>query len=146
MEPEWLTKARSEGRIKETLVSTARLTSDAASAGVTLPHEQLTEKQFQARVVGLAVANGWSVYHTHDSRRSQAGYPDLTLWRGKRLVFAELKKDHKSKPSAAQSATLAALANTGNEVYLWRPADWAQIVTVLIAQEALHDCDCGQRH
>ena len=53
---------------------------------------RITEAQFQARVVGIARENGFKVlrkdplqrpldlvYHTHDSRRSVPGFPDLVL-------------------------------------------------------------------
>ena len=43
----------------------------------------MTEAQFQEAVVQLARLTGWLVYHTFDSRRSQAGYPDLTLLKGR---------------------------------------------------------------
>src|SRR5688572_19177552 len=40
-----------------------------------------TERAFQAQVVKYARLMGWTAYHTHDSRRSQAGFPDLVLVR-----------------------------------------------------------------
>ncbi len=43
--------------------------------------EKLYEKPFQAQVVELARLSGWLTYHTHDSRRSQSGFPDLVLVR-----------------------------------------------------------------
>jgi hypothetical protein len=48
------------------------------------------EKQFQTAVVDMARWLGWSVYHTHDSRRSEPGFPDLVLV-SDRVIFAELK-------------------------------------------------------
>ncbi len=53
-----------------------------------------SEAAFQQQVVNLAGFYGWSlVYHTHDSRRSQPGFPDLVLVRAPELVFAELKAE-----------------------------------------------------
>ena len=49
----------------------------------------MTEDRWQALVVLEARARGWRVYHTHDSRRSAAGFPDLVLVRPPRVVFAE---------------------------------------------------------
>ena len=91
-----------------------------------------SEREFQGRVVDIARWNGWSVYSIPDSRRvTLAGYPDLTMWRGTRLVFAELKRE-KGKLRPAQEAVLAELRQLPNvEVYVWRPSDWIAI------QEAL---------
>ena len=54
---------------------------------------EMTEKDLQALVVGAADAGGWLVYHTHDSRRSPAGFPDLVLVRGTEVLFVELKSE-----------------------------------------------------
>ena len=73
-----------------------------------------------------SLLRGWRVYHTHDSRHSAAGFPDLVAVRDGRLVFAELKSDDpRSKPTREQRAWAAELdATECAEVYLWRPADW----------------------
>lgn len=65
----------------------------------------LTEAAFQKRVVGLARAYGWRIFHAPDNRPagprntvqatvgSEAiGFPDLVLVKPPRIVFAELKK------------------------------------------------------
>lgn len=85
-----------------------------------------SEAAFQRAVIEYAQLNGWAVYHTHFSRHSQAGYPDLTLVRGRRLVFAELKTAT-GRMSAEQQQWLNRLALTGVETFLWRPADWPVI-------------------
>lgn len=82
-------------------------------------------------MTALAKLRGWVWYHTHDSRRSPAGFPDLVLVRGRRLVFAELKREGE-KPTAEQQRWLDALAATGAvEAYLWRPSDWEEIEQTL---------------
>ena len=48
----------------------------------------MTEKEFQRLVVDYATLHGWMHYHTHDSRRSTPGFPDLVLVR-ERIIFAE---------------------------------------------------------
>lgn len=60
-------------------------------ASVVVNDERQSEKQFQARVVELARILGYSIYHTHDSRRSEPGFPDLVLVRPPRVLFVELK-------------------------------------------------------
>ena len=71
------------------MASTARkLQPDVAA----LASESLTnEAAFQVRVVRLLTQHGYAVYHTHDSRRSEAGFPDLLAIRGGRLLASELK-------------------------------------------------------
>ena len=91
--------------------------------------KKLTEKDFLAQVVRLARLLGWLAYHTHDSRRSAAGFPDLVLVRPGRLLFAELKV--RSTLTTDQEAWLAALAAAGAEVFVWTPDQWEQIEEVL---------------
>jgi hypothetical protein len=97
---------------------------------VSLALRPISEKAFLAQVRQLAHLLGWLCYHTHDSRRSQPGFPDLTLVRGSRLLFAELKTDT-GRVTAAQQQWLDALAAAGQEVYVWRPCDWAAIEAAL---------------
>jgi hypothetical protein len=49
------------------------------------------EAALQVRAVRAATDRGWRVYHTHDSRRSEPGFPDLVLCRPPRVLFVELK-------------------------------------------------------
>lgn len=53
----------------------------------------MKEAVLQAQIEQLARTLGWLVYHTHDSRRSQAGFPDLVLVhaRQRRVLWRELK-------------------------------------------------------
>lgn len=94
------------------------------------PCERISEKEFMAAVIALAKRNGWKVYHTYDSRKSEAGFPDLTLVRGDRLIFAELKTES-GTASAAQLNWHDALRAAGCNVYLLRPSDWPEIEKVL---------------
>jgi hypothetical protein len=60
-------------------------------------------------------------YHTHDSRRSDAGYPDWTIT-GKRTIFRELKRQN-GVVSPAQLAWMDDLEAAGDDVAVWRPLD-----------------------
>jgi hypothetical protein len=82
----------------------------------------LSERDLQTNILSLAAALGWLCYHTHDSRRSAAGFPDLVLVKGDRLIFAELKSA-RGKLSKAQSDWFVALGRVA-QVYVWRPSDW----------------------
>lgn len=100
----------------------------------------MTEQELQLAILELAGALRWRSYHTHDSRRSAAGFPDLVLvsHTRHRLVFAECKSAT-GKLSAAQQLWLSDLEAAGGtaydpgsltfqrpipEVYVWRPSDW----------------------
>ena len=89
----------------------------------------ISERTFQTQVVRLAKLNGWQVYHTHDSRRSEPGFPDLVMAR-ERVVFAELKAA-KGKPTDTQLAWLKTLSDAGAETHLWRPADILDVAVIL---------------
>jgi len=92
----------------------------------------MTETQFLKSVVSVAEDGGWLVYHTYDSRRSQAGFPDLVMTRAGRTIFAELKSQ-KGRIKAAQQNWLDELRKTkGLEVFLWRPSDMDEVVKNLM--------------
>lgn len=96
----------------------------------------MTEKAFMAQVIQLARLYGYLVYHTHDSRRSAAGFPDLTLARLEgeelRVIFAELKTDTGALTREQQEwANVLMHARGGVEYHLWRPADLDAIVATL---------------
>lgn len=95
------------------------------SKAIPLPRaaDLMTERQLRDGIATLARTLGWLVYFTHDSRRSPPGYPDLTLVRDGRIVFAELKT-MKGRLRPEQREWLNELDRTGAEVCLWRPSDW----------------------
>ena len=95
----------------------------------------VTEAEFQQAVVQYARLRNWMAFHPFDSRRSAPGYPDLTLVRAGRLVFAELKTET-GRVSAAQVEWFDALDEVAKscahvEVHLFRPSDWPSIEDVL---------------
>ena len=84
----------------------------------------MSEKSLQDSVMDLARALGWRAYHTHDSRRSPAGFPDLVLVhpRQGRLLFRELKT-MRGRVTPDQEAWLADLIAAGQDAAVWRPSD-----------------------
>jgi hypothetical protein len=120
----------------------------------------LTEAQWQAQVVGLAGFYGWRVYHTHDSRRSAPGFPDLVLVRPPELIFAELKGES-TRVTPDQEAWLTDLRLVGDavqedeavcfgegigpyppptvDVYLWRAPDLDPVHERLARGRAQHN-------
>ncbi len=102
---------------------------------IELPPVFETEKEFQAAVVQEAKKLGWRVYHTHDSRKSAAGFPDLCMVR-ERVVFAELKTED-GRLTADQANWFEDLAAACAEVHAWRPSHWPDILRVLSPPPAL---------
>ncbi len=77
-------------------------------------------------------------YHTHDSRRSQPGFPDLILIHPDRqkMLAVELKRDGEY-PRLEQRLWLAAFTAVAQaaphalEVHVWSPKDYEKAVEVL---------------
>jgi VRR-NUC domain len=98
------------------------------------------ERDFQTAVVDAARLGGWRVAHFRAARTRHgwrtpvaadgAGFPDLVLVRGAQLVAAELKSA-RGKVTREQAEWLDALDGAGVAVYVWRPADWDEVVEVL---------------
>jgi len=97
--------------------------------GALLPY--VTHKQLQDAVIKWATLRGWRHYHTQDSRKSVAGFPDLTMVRLSRVIFAEIKTE-RAKATPTQQEWLDELEGTGKvETYLWKPSDFDRIVEIL---------------
>jgi hypothetical protein len=97
----------------------------------------IKERDWQATVIRVAVDYGWKYYHAPDNKpingriqKVVAGFPDLVLVKGRRLVFAELKREL-GIVSPQQEAWLDALRQTGAEGYIWRPSDLDEVLRVL---------------
>ncbi|MGN8245254.1 VRR-NUC domain-containing protein [Cellulomonas soli] len=83
----------------------------------------MTEAVLQSRVLEDARRLGWRGYHTHDSRRSQPGFPDLVLVHPDRgVLFRELKTE-KGRLRPEQRTWLDALTQAGQDAAVWRPSD-----------------------
>lgn len=102
----------------------------------------MTEKELQGAVVELAQLLGYKVAHFRPARVTRGGketyetpfaadgkgYPDLTMVRGRRLIFAEMKAA-KGRVSEAQDSWLDALARVADATHnvycvVWKPEDW----------------------
>ena len=91
----------------------------------------VSEDELLAYVCDLLKVHHWHWNHSRDSRRSNAGLPDLICTRKGRIIFAELKKEL-GRTSPAQQVWLDDLRlNHCIEVFLWRPSDMAEIARIL---------------
>lgn len=80
---------------------------------MTIFQSSMTEDELQDSIVKSAELYGWRHYHTHDSRHSVAGFPDLVLVKPPLVMFLELKTET-GEASDAQSAWLADLERCEN--------------------------------
>ena len=101
----------------------------------------MTETDLLNIVLDLAKLYGWHTAHFRPAMTAQGwrtavqgdgkGWPDLTMVKGSRLLFAELKSE-KGKISPEQQLWLDKLAEIdGSEVYVWRPAHIDEIAKIL---------------
>jgi hypothetical protein len=85
----------------------------------------ISEEQFQQQVKELAQLLGYDlIYHNPDSRRMQAGFPDLVLISTSRgaVLFRELKtKTGRVRPE--QIKCLTTMQAAGLNAGVWRPED-----------------------
>lgn len=98
------------------------------------------EKSFTDQVLDLAALYRWRRAHFRPGRTMAgwrtpvagdgAGFPDLILLKGARIVVAELKA-RRGRLSPDQLDWLEAWRQVGVEVYVWRPDDWDTIGRIL---------------
>lgn len=95
------------------------------------PPLDVSEADFQHCVVDLARWLGWECWRDNDSRRNDAGWPDLALVRDERMILCELKTE-RGRLRAEQAYWMRLLLRVqGVEYYLFRPSDWSVILKTL---------------
>ena len=95
--------------------------SPTPSSGLQAIAAAMSEAQLEIHVRTLIKDLGLLWYHTHDSRRSPSGFPDLVIV-GDRVIYRELKTA-KGKVTDAQAGWLHALVMAEQDACVWRPAD-----------------------
>jgi hypothetical protein len=94
-----------------------------------------SESKLQADVIEACHVLRLMVYHTHDSRRSAAGFPDLVIVGPGGIEFWELKSAE-GKTSIEQREWIDALKRAGQHAAVYRPQDWDLMVGRLRALKA----------
>lgn len=99
----------------------------------------VSEAAWEKTVVDLAHLNSWMVAGFRPAqigkswqtpvRHDAKGWPDLVLVRD-RVIFVELKTN-KGRTRPEQVEWIGALKAAGQEVYVWRPSDWDEVVETL---------------
>lgn len=83
-----------------------------------------SESVFQSNVGSYATRRGALHYHTHNSERSEGGFPDSVIV-GNYIMFRELKSDSDSaRVSPKQRLWIEKLESVGADVGVWWPIDW----------------------
>lgn len=90
----------------------------------------ISERAFQGTVTDALELYGWAWYHTHDSRRSPAGFPDIIAVRGPVMLAIELKRED-GKTSVSQYRWLDMLRATGARAYVIRPSNFDTLLTMI---------------
>jgi hypothetical protein len=91
------------------------------------------EADFMEQLREEARLMGWLVYHTYNSQRSEAGFPDLALVRGARMLFIECKTMVGRVTDDQQHWVDAINAVQGRiEARVFRPSDWDEIHRILL--------------
>ena len=99
----------------------------------------ISEEDFRQGISEAATLQGWMVYHTYDSRRSNEGWPDLFMIHPAKMRIVILEtKAMKTKTTAKQKVWIKALQKFAVVVgpkYLYaaivRPSDQALIDSLL---------------
>ena len=93
----------------------------------------MSEAQLLAIIRRACRTLGLLCYHTHDSRRSEAGFPDLVIV-GERVIYRELKSA-RGRVRPEQRVWLDALVRAGQDADVWRPDDLhsGRIIRELVA-------------
>jgi hypothetical protein len=106
----------------------------SAPATFARPHDQPRfphQDGVAGQILELASLNAWLIYHTHDSRRSQPGFTDLTLSSAPRLLLFVEVKTQRGRIRPGQRVWLDQLDKVpGVEADLCRPVDWPTVVDV----------------
>ena len=107
------------------------------AAGIFPKRRRLTDRlptpedKFQAWIRRQANIRNWADYCTWNSKHSPRGWPDLTLIRPPRIIFAEVKNEE-GNPTNDQIRTLQLLCLVPwVETYLWYPEDSDDIIRIL---------------
>lgn len=79
---------------------------------------------------------GWIAVHFPEALCNPSGWPDLILIRGRRTIFAELKREQeRGKKDGGlgpkQVEWIGCLEHIGAEIYVWYPSDWDEIEMTL---------------
>jgi hypothetical protein len=89
------------------------------------------ESALLTQVRQLAKMHGVLCYHTHDSRRSDPGFPDVVLAGPGGVAFLELKRAKGGRVSKAQREWLDTLTASGQDARIVKPGDLPEVTRLI---------------
>ena len=92
-----------------------------------IPIKWELESGWQSEIVKTAKKTGNRAYHTFNSRKSEPGFPDLTIYGPVGFLMVETKRV-KTRCTDEQLETGARLIEVGVDWRVWRPQDWDEVV------------------
>ncbi len=92
----------------------------------------MTEAELLDAVRQACRWSGLLCYHTHDSRRSERGFPDVVVVGPHGVVFRELKAE-RGRVTPDQREWLDRLTDADADADVWRPDDWPTRVLAELA-------------
>lgn len=84
--------------------------------------QAMSEDDLMGHIACLCKDLGLLAYHTRNSRRSTAGYPDWHIVGPAASIFRECKSE-KGRTTAAQDEWISWLRRAGHDADVWRPRD-----------------------
>jgi RecB family endonuclease NucS len=93
----------------------------------------ISEKEFMQQIIETAEIFHWMTYHTHDSRRSDPGFPDLVCVKpGRPVLFVEVKAE-KGRVSPIQQLWVDTINEASGDAMalVIRPRDWMVFLELL---------------
>lgn len=155
--PDWLKKMESEGTVKrcnpeffkDALVREVDMLATAATEMVNFEElvgkhpELIAEETFQKMFEVMTLHLGWLTYHQRPAR-TKHGYLTAVSGTGKgmvdnvcvreRVVWVELKSED-GDTTPEQDFLIERLRAIGEEVYVWRPSQWKDMIATMSKME-----------
>jgi hypothetical protein len=91
----------------------------------------VSEAALQKSIEDMAARLGWWTWHDNDSRRNEAGLPDLLLVHPEHGTLWFELKTMKGRVRKAQVGVLDLFRRAGNRVYLIRPCHMDDVEVLL---------------
>lgn len=113
-----------------------QLWKDDPDITIDMPENPVKSKKpcFKNKFEALLKARAYNFNHTEISLKSKRGEPDYRIWheyRKIRTFYVELKSKRRPEPEPDQAECIRSLREAGDNVYVWRPEHWHELIDIL---------------